>query len=384
MGESARAAWRALLANGFRSTLTMLGVVIGVAAVIALVSVGEGASEYITGQIQAMGSNLIIITPRTARLRVEDAAIVLGRVPGILYAMPTLTYNENVRWQTGVHRTAVEGVTADYPQVRNATTEHGRFLVPHDEVTRARVAVIGQTVAEELFGGADPLGRELILRGQPFTVVGVMERKGQLMGQDNDNRVLVPLSTLQRLGGTQLVQAIYCQLGTGVPAAPTAGHILGLLDEVHRRQNSVRVQSQEQVLDMVASVSNTLSFMLGAIAGVSLLVGGIGIMNIMLVSVTERTREIGIRKAVGGKRRDVLAQFLVESVLLSTGGGAIGIAIGAWGAGLLSRVGGWPTLVSAASVSVSFVFALAVGVFFGMYPAVRASNLDPIVALRRD
>ncbi|MEW6523519.1 MAG: ABC transporter permease [Bacillota bacterium] len=384
LGESIAAAWRALKANPMRSALTMLGVIIGVSAVIALVSVGEGAGHYVTGQVQGLGSNLVIVTPRNARLRVQDATTILERVPGVVEAMPSLAFTERIKWGIVTYPVAVEGVTEAYPRIRNFQVEDGRFIAPLDETARSRVAVLGRVVAEELFGAVYPIGQELLIRGQPFTVVGVMERKGELLGQDHDNRVYVPLSTLQRLAGTQQVQMIYCQLVDGALAAPVGEHIQGVMGEVHRRRDAVRVHSQEQILEMVETVTATLSFLLASIAGVSLLVGGIGIMNIMLVSVTERTREIGLRKAVGGKTQDILSQFLIEAILLSLGGGMVGVLVGSRGARLLSRLGGWDPVVSLDSIGMAFVFALAVGVFFGMYPAVRASRLDPIEALRRE
>jgi len=387
--ESFRLAFNGLRANKMRSFLTMLGVIIGVGAVIALVSVGTGASQEVTTQVEALGSNLVIVMPASARgrdLRVEDAATIEERVAGVAHAVPSLRESATVIWTGRSIDTDVVGTTEFLPEVQSHPVGQGRFLSGQDVLYRRFVAVLGATARNNLFGLRDPMGQEIYISGYPFTVIGVMAEKGEggLFTPDPDDRVLIPVTTAQRLLGTNKIGSIYVSVNQGANADLATNHIQRIFEVRFGDADAVQVFSQQQILAAVGSVTGILTMLLGAIAGISLLVGGIGIMNIMLVSVTERTREIGVRKAVGARSRDILAQFLVESVIISLVGGAIGIALGMLGSAAISRLGNVPSVVSLSWVAIAFGFAAAVGVFFGIYPAMQASRLDPIQALRHD
>ena len=387
--ESFRLAFNGLRANKMRSFLTMLGVIIGVGAVIALVSVGTGASQEVTTQVEALGSNLVIVMPASARgrdLRVEDAATIEERVAGVAHAVPSLRESATVIWTGRSIDTDVVGTTEFLPEVQSHPVGQGRFLSGQDVLYRRFVAVLGATARNNLFGLRDPMGQEIYISGYPFTVIGVMAEKGEggLFTPDPDDRVLIPVTTAQRLLGTNKIGSIYVSVNQGANADLATNHIQRIFEVRFGDAEAVQVFSQQQILAAVGSVTGILTMLLGAIAGISLLVGGIGIMNIMLVSVTERTREIGVRKAVGARSRDILAQFLVESVIISLVGGAIGIALGMLGSAAISRLGNVPSVVSLSWVAIAFGFAAAVGVFFGIYPAMQASRLDPIQALRHD
>ncbi len=386
--ESVRVAWGGLVGNKLRSALTMLGVIIGVAAVIALVSIGQGARAMVTEQIQGLGSNLIMVTPRggAGRLYLQDVADLTSRVPELAAAIPDLTRQFTVKWGTSDYSTTIEGTAPGYEQVRNQNVAEGRFLIQSDIDQRRHVAVVGYKVYTDLFGERDPIGEQILINGSSFTVVGLMEEKGQGLGMNYDDRVIIPISTAQRMMGTNRIATILAQAKSSDQAAPAVARITAIYEKKFPTQNppnddAIMVQSQDQILSTVNTATQTMTLMLGGIAGVSLIVGGIGIMNIMLVSVTERTREIGIRKAIGAKRRDILAQFLVESMILSLTGGLIGVLMGV-GLGRLGSLINIPSTVSMASIITAFVFSAAVGLFFGIYPAMTAAVLDPIEALR--
>jgi putative ABC transport system permease protein len=359
-------------------------VVIGVAAVIALVSVGEGASALITSQIQGLGTNLLVILPANSRvnLTVEDADRLAARLGTVSAVAPQVTANVTVKWGLNSHATSLNGITPAHLEVRGFEVQSGRFVSDGDLSLNRRVAVIGSTVVLELFQSREPLGQELSINGQRFTIVGVLTAKGDLFGQDQDNLVMIPLTSAQRLVGNTRLSMIYASLASGDLATITIQQVKDFFTRTFGRADQVRVQSQDQLLGTIRDATRVLSLMLGAIAGISLLVGGIGIMNIMLVSVTERTREIGLRKAVGARRGDILAQFLLEATMISLFGGIVGIGIGSLAASAIARFGGWDQAVSSNAVLVSFAFAAAVGVLFGIYPAIKASRLDPIQALR--
>ncbi|HYF94607.1 MAG TPA: ABC transporter permease [Symbiobacteriaceae bacterium] len=389
--ESLRTAWLGIAGNKLRTFLTMLGVIIGVAAVIALVSVGQGAQAQAKSQIQALGSNLITVAPRGNAYRIEekDLAELKMTIPDILYYLPTvMASQQTVKAGTGSesYTVNIEGTSADYPVVRERGVVSGAFFSVQDVDTRRRVAVLGTTTAEKLFGaGADPINQQIRLMGQTFTVVGVAESKGTgFGGQDQDDLVLVPYTALQRLLGYNRIPSLTLKTSPTADSKVVTQQVTDFYVAKFRNAESVRVQSQDQLLETVGSVTQIFTLLLGAIASISLAVGGIGIMNIMLVSVSERTREIGIRKAIGAKKRHVLLQFLIEALILSGSGGVVGIAVGALGAKGISAAVNFPALVTSSSVILSFGFSMAVGVIFGFYPALRASNLDPIEALRRD
>jgi len=409
--ESIRMALRSLRANKLRAGLTMLGIIIGTGAVIALLAVGQGAQAEITSQIQSIGSNLIFVFPgqlqqgagkgtlRIVRMLTRQDAEAIAdtsRNPHVAAVAPeidrsvTLTYDGN-----SVSVSAV-GTTPEYQYVRNFPTQYGEFFTAGDEDAAARVAVLGSTTAEDLFGEPeDAVGETIRVNGVPFKVIGVLEGKGGqgMMGGSRDSVAILPLSTAQKRlfsgrmvteGGVR-VDFINVSAVDEASIDPAIEEITWTLRDRHDIQyeeDDFSVASQQDILSVAGQITSILTIVLGAIAGISLLVGGIGIMNIMLVSVTERTREIGIRKAVGAKRSDILWQFLIESIVLSVVGGVVGIAFG-WGVALLvKRLAQLTTYVSAQAVTLAVGFSIAEGLFFGIYPASRASNLNPIDALR--
>ncbi len=398
---SIRIALRALSANRLRSLLTMLGVIIGVGAVVAMVAIGQGARAAVNQQVQALGSNLLTVFAGQAQqygigatgpvqtLTYEDAQAILHDVQGVTGVSAEFSRQVQVVYRGQNTSTQVSGVTPAFPDVRNFHPATGEFFTDADLTRRAKVALVGKTVATKLFGGANPVGEPIRIQGVTFTVVGVMEEKGATGFTDRDDVVFVPLTTAQhRLFGVTYVRSIYVQAATAEEMPDVEDGLSALLHTRHRlpanRDNDFTVRSQADLLQALGSVSQTMTLLLGGVAAVSLLVGGIGIMNIMLVSVTERTREIGIRMAVGARRRDILSQFLVESVALGVTGGLIGIGLGIGGSRLITQLAGWATLISPQAVLLAFTFAVAVGVFFGLYPARRAAQLDPIDALRHE
>ncbi|MBM3470754.1 MAG: FtsX-like permease family protein [Armatimonadetes bacterium] len=401
LGASFRIAVRAMAANPLRSLLTALGVIIGVGAVIAMVAIGQGARRAVTDQVQALGSNLLTVFAGQAQiarivrgdpvqtLNIEDAEEIRKTTPGVTGVSAEYSRQAQVVFRAENVISQISGVTPEFQEVRNFRPARGEFFTEQEMRSRAKVAVVGKTVADRLFPDTEPIGQRIKIRGITFTVIGVMEEKGATSFTDRDDIVFVPLATAQRrLFGVTHVRTIHVQVASAeeMPAAQEA--LTELLRQRHRlaphQENDFTVRSQADILQTFTSVSQTMTVLLGGIAAVSLVVGGIGIMNIMLVSVTERTREIGIRMAVGARRRDIMLQFLVESVALSVGGGLIGIGVGVMGSQLISRFAGWATLLSLQAVLLAFAFAVAVGVFFGLYPAQRAARLDPIVALRHE
>ena len=403
---SARIAVRALRVNKLRSALTMLGIVIGVGAVITMVAVGAGAQARVAEQIQSLGSNMIIVLSGSilsggarmgsgSQLTIteDDAWAIQREIPAVAAAAPTsrggaqVVYG-NLNWATGI-----QGVTLEFFTAREWDVADGRLFSQEEVEGAGKVALVGLTVAGNLFGDSDPLGQVIRIKNVPFTVIGLLERKGQTtFGQDQDDTVLIPLSTAKKkvLGASQAnarsVGSIAVKVREARAMPEAEQEIRGLLRQRHRLQafqdDDFNIRNLTEVLQSQEASSRVLTLLLAAIASVSLLVGGIGIMNIMLVSVTERTREIGLRMAVGARGRDILLQFLVEAVTLSLIGGAIGIAMGLAGSYSIAYFAQWRTLVSTEAVFVAFAFAAAVGVFFGFYPARKAAALNPIDALR--
>ncbi|MGE0813440.1 MAG: ABC transporter permease [Vicinamibacterales bacterium] len=396
-----RVAIKALARNKMRTALTMLGMIIGVSAVITMVALGTGAQSSIESQISAAGTNMIMVSAgnfqqggvrlgqgNASTLTPEDAD-ALRDVPGVQYLAAGVNTRAqvvagNLNWGT-----QVQGTDVDLPLIRSWPELYGRFFAPVDVATASKVAVLGSVVSEQLFGaGVDPTGEVIRVNNQPFTVVGVMSSKGQSgMGQDQDDVVYVPYTTvMKKLRGITFIQNVTVSAASAGDTAATAERIAAVLRLRHRIQagdaDDFMVRTLEEMASVRVQATETMTGLLAGIAGVSLLVGGIGIMNIMLVSVTERTREIGLRMAVGAKGRDVLLQFLVEAVVLSAIGGGIGIVLGLGMARGITAWMTWPTSVTAGAVGVAFAFAAMTGVFFGFYPARKAAGLDPIDALR--
>lgn len=385
--EAAHLAWVTISSNKLRSFLTMLGVVIGVFAVVALVSLGQGATSQVTERVQGMGSNLITLSIRgrgaLSSLTYQDAMELAART-GVSGVAPVANGQVTVKYGNQSVTTSLEGTTPDYSSVRNHNVGLGRFLTSMDVQNRQNVAVLGADVVDNLFAGTNPLGRDIRINGTVFTIVGVLERKGDSMGGSNDDKVITPISTAQRLLRDAGIRTVYIQAESPEVVNRVVAGLEAAMKLRFRDEDAYRVFNQAEVLDTVSQVTGTLTLMLGGIAGISLLVGGIGIMNIMLVSVTERTREIGISKALGAKKRDILLQFLVESAVISSLGGLVGLLLGYALVGAISRFTGLAAVFSPQVVALAVVFSLFVGVFFGIYPANKAANLSPIEALRAE
>jgi putative ABC transport system permease protein len=406
--ECTRSATRALRANLLRSALTMLGIVIGVAAVIAMVAVGSGAQTQVADQIRSLGANLLLVQPGSSRdgavrlgagsrhsLTEDDAAAIAAEVPGVLTAAPTVAgdahlVHGNLNWST-----LVGGITPDYLIARDWSVTSGRSFAAQEVESAAKVVLLGATTARELFPNGEPLGQGIRIANVPFTVIGVLGEKGQAAasGRDQDDVALIPLSAakLRVLGARSQVsrQSVDFVMVKAASTAAMAGvqqQIEQLLRQRHRlppgADDDFQVREPAAAMEAQAAAARSLTLFLAAVASVSLVVGGISIMNIMLVSVTERTREIGLRQAVGARRRDIRHQFLIEAVMLCLLGGLTGIALGVAAAVAIAELVGWPIFISPLAAVVAFGFAGAVGVFFGFYPAHKASRLDPIEALR--
>jgi putative ABC transport system permease protein len=398
-----RVAFRALVRNKMRAALTMLGIIIGVSAVIAMVSIGQGAQASVQAQIEGIGTNLLFVSAGaqnvggvrsgtgdsgTNTLTVEDLDAIKREVPSVSMVTPSVNARSQLVSGNANWNTSVTGVSEQYPDVRKWTVQSGAFFTDADVRTAARVIVIGQTVGDNLFPGTDPVGQTLRVMNLPFRVVGVMARKGQdQQGRDQDDVSFAPYTTVQKkVLGSPRLQIAYVSAISQDATYTAQAQITDLLRQRHKLSGSepddFTVRNMTDIADAANATSNTMTILLACIAGVSLLVGGIGIMNIMLVSVTERTREIGIRMAIGARSSAVRSQFLIESIVLSLTGGMFGIVLGIIVSLAIPKMLGWPTLVSTMAIVGSAIFSVAVGVFFGYYPARKAAALDPIEALR--
>jgi putative ABC transport system permease protein len=391
---------KAIARNKLRSTLTALGIIIGVACVIAMIAVGQGSQASIQAQISSLGTNFLMIFPGVATqsgariftgqstITDDDVNAVRAECPAVAYVTPVSRsaaqiVNGSLNWGT-----SVQGVGVEWPFVRSWNVEKGAFFSDSDVRASAKVCLLGSTVSNALFEGQDPVGQMVRIKNFPFRVVGVLETKGgNQMGQDQDDTVIAPYTTVMRLlKKTQKIDMFMASAVSRASVDEAQKEIEALLRQRHRLQpgqdSDFMIRSQQEIAQTADETSRTLSVLLASAASISLLVGGIGIMNIMLVSVTERTREIGVRMAIGAKGRDILTQFLIEALTLSVAGGAIGIALGMGASRVLAWKARWPILLSPAAVVLAFGFSAAIGVFFGFYPARKASRLDPIEALR--
>jgi putative ABC transport system permease protein len=396
-----RIAFKALGRNKMRTGLTMLGMIIGVAAVITLVAMGNGAQSVIEDQIKGAGTNMITVNAgnftsggvrmgsgASSTLTPEDADAIRDEVPGVQFVAAGSSTRTQVVAGNQNWFTRIQGTDVDLPLIRAWATKSGSFFSTQDVASAAKVAVLGTTVTTQLFGqDADPTGQVIRIRNQPFKVVGVMASKGQGMGEDMDDQILIPYTTMmKKLLGVTYIQNVTVSAASAGQTSSTADAIAVLLRTRHKivpgQDDDFMIRTLEEMADIRTQAMGTMTTLLAGIAGVSLIVGGIGIMNIMLVSVTERTREIGLRMAIGAKGRDVLLQFLVEAIALSLIGGGVGIALGFGLAEGMQRWMSWPAKVPVNAVAMAFGFAAAVGVFFGFYPARKAASLDPIEALR--
>jgi putative ABC transport system permease protein len=396
-----RIALRALRRNKLRSFLTMLGIIIGVGAVITMVAIGEGAKALVRSQIASLGTNVLVVLPGTVTmggartgsggvqsLVDADAKAIMEEVPSVALASPTLRQTQQIIGGEQNWSAAVQGVAPELQQIRDWVVEEGRFISPADVDAAAKVALIGQTVLENLFPNEEPIDQIIRIKKIPFRIVGILGPKGQTsQGTDQDDIVMIPYTTMQkRIMGVTYVQGIAVRAVSADKVKQAQTEIAALLRQRHRlppdRDDDFNIRNLSDIAEAASNSATVMAILLGSIASVSLLVGGIGIMNIMLVSVTERTREIGIRMAVGARSRDIMLQFIVEAVVMASIGGALGVLIGIVSSDIVHRTMEWPILVRPDIVAIALLVSSGVGIFFGFYPAQKAAHLDPIEALR--
>ncbi|MCX7015215.1 MAG: ABC transporter permease [Candidatus Sumerlaeota bacterium] len=391
-------AFRSLFANKLRSVLAMLGIIIGVGAVISMLALGAGAQKQVIDQINAIGANYVIVragqsglhgvmTGIKENLTLEDGEAVLDEVPGLVRMAPVVQGGAQFKYYNKNTRSTIQGTSPDYLAIRRYEIDKGRAFTDHETKRMAHVAILGPVTVENLFGRSEPLGETIKISGINFKVIGVTKSKGDQGFYNPDDQALIPFTTaMKQLLGVTTVREIDYEAETGADIDKVLKDISAVLRPRHRLRadtpDDFEIRTQAQFIDSVSSVTRTFTILLASVAGISLFVGGIGIMNIMLVTVTERTREIGIRKAIGAKNRDILSQFLLESVVMSCLGGAIGVGLGIGVAQAIQRFAEFATLVQVSSILLAFSFSAAVGIFFGLYPARRAALLNPIEALR--
>lgn len=397
--ESFLMAWASLIANKMRSILTMLGIIIGVAAVIALVSIGNGVKQDIQNSISSLGSNLLMVmpgAPRTPGVRPSQGSMkslkvsdyqAISKLDGVKAASPYTANSYVTIYQSKNWTTTVSGVSSNFQDVNNWTMAEGRFISSKNVENRERVAVVGQTVVKNLFAGEDPVGKEIRVKNIPFRVIGVLNSKGNgTMGNDQDDAIFIPYTTaMERVEGVDYLRMVYVVANDDNGIDRLQSDIENLLRVRHSIKDTnlddFNIQNMKSIMETMEQTTGTLTLFLGAVAAISLVVGGIGIMNIMLVSVTERTREIGIRKALGATYFVIVTQFLIEAVVISLMGGLIGIAIGIGASKLIGLASGMSTVISVPTIVLSFAFSMAIGLVFGIYPARKAAKLNPIDAL---
>jgi putative ABC transport system permease protein len=400
-GNTLKVAFRALTRNKLRSLLTALGIIIGVACVVAVVGIGEGARIQAENQLRSLGTNFLMVMPGTitssgaragigssSKLSEDDVDAIRREIPSVSYISASIRTVGQVIYGNQNWSTSIQGAQVDWPLVRSWNVEKGQFFTDQDDHGAAKVCVLGQTVVTNLFGDEDPIGKVIRIKNIPFRVAGVLESKGgSTQGADQDDLVVAPYETVRKkIMGTTAVGQILVSAASDELVERAQDELTALLRQRHRiakaADDDFIIRSQTEMIQQAEAQSRTMSALLWSIAGVSLLVGGIGIMNIMLVSVTERTREIGVRMAIGARGRDIQAQFLVEALALALTGGAAGIAVGLGIQRTVARFAGWPVAVQPSAITLAFLFSALIGVTFGFYPALKASRLDPIEALR--
>ena len=400
-GNTLKVAFRALARNKLRSLLTALGIIIGVACVVAVVGIGEGARIQSEDRLKSLGTNFLMVMPGTitssgaraglgssSKLSEDDVDAIRREVPSVSYISASIRTVAQVIYGNQNWSTSIQGAQVDWPLVRSWNLASGQFFTDQDDHSAAKVCVLGQTVVTNLFGDEDPIGKMIRIKNIPFRVTGVLESKGgSTQGADQDDLVVAPYETVRKkIMGTTAVGQILVSAASDELVTRAQEELSALLRQRHRitkaADDDFIIRSQTEMIQQAEAQSRTMSALLWSIAGVSLLVGGIGIMNIMLVSVTERTREIGVRMAIGARGRDIQAQFLVEALALSLTGGAAGIAVGLGIQRIVARFAGWPVAVQPSAITLAFLFSALIGVTFGFYPALKASRLDPIEALR--
>ena len=397
--ESFLMAWASLIANKMRSILTMLGIIIGVAAVIALVSIGNGVKQDIQNSISSLGSNLLMVmpgAPRTPGVRPSQGSMkslkvsdyqAISKLDGVKAASPYTANSYVTIYQSKNWTTTVSGVSSNFQDVNNWTMAEGRFISSKNVENRERVAVVGQTVVKNLFAGEDPVGKEIRVKNIPFRVIGVLNSKGNgTMGNDQDDTIFIPYTTaMERVEGVDYLRMVYVVANDDNGIDRLQSDIENLLRVRHSIKDTnlddFNIQNMKSIMETMEQTTGTLTLFLGAVAAISLVVGGIGFMNIMLASVTERTREIGIRKALGATYFVIVTQFLIEAVVISLMGGLIGIALGIGASKLIGLASGMSTVISVPTIVLSFAFSMAIGLVFGIYPARKAAKLNPIDAL---
>lgn len=383
-----RMAFKSVLSNKLRTALSMLGILIGVATVIALVAMGEGSSKQVEDQVATLGTNMLSITITgrgTETTLSKEEAMEFADIPNVAGVSPVVSSSVSAKFEKTSTDVTVEGITPEYELVNDFSVQTGRYIATVDERNAQKVALIGVATADDLFGTDDPVGKVILINGLRFTVVGLLESKGSSLTGSNDEKILIPLSTAQRIFMSAGVRSIYIQVtDMDLMDSVMAQLEIQLTEKFRGDTNSYRIFNQEDAMETLNSVNETMNSMLIGVAAISLVIGGIGIMNIMLVSVTERTREIGIRKSLGAKRRDILFQFLVEAVTISGLGGILGILLGYAASIVIGKVMGTQTSVSTDMVLAAFAFSAIVGVVFGIFPANKAAGLKPVEALRHD
>lgn len=382
--QTIKLAIKNIKSNKLRSALTMLGIIIGISSVIVLVGMGSGSTKQITSQVQSLGTNLISANTSSngSKQFTLDDVKEIEQIQGVAEAAPIISTNTTVKFDKNSQSASVTGTTSNFLDIRNMTISEGRFIGDLDVDYRGKVAVLGSDIAQQLYGFTDPVGKDIDIKGNTYQVIGVLKSQGSSMGNNTDDMVIIPSTTAIGLAGTRNVQNVYIKSSDNNNVDLVTNEINQYLTSFFKStDNNNRVMSQKQLLDTMSSISSTMTYLLGGIAAISLIVGGIGVMNVMLVSVSERTKEIGIRKALGGSKKDIMIQFLIEALVLSSMGGVAGVLLGL-AIGWAVTAFGMSMAFSVPVVIVAFSFSLAVGVIFGIFPAYKASNLKPIDALR--